>query len=79
MAKRKRFSDGGQTGGTLAVGAYTPQAPTSATSVDRSQTTREVLDNMQDANNPTIMAKNGGYIKSADGIAVRGKTRGRYV
>ena len=78
--RKKRFSDGGQTGGTLAVGAYMPQAPTSASPiVDRSQTTREVLDGMQQANTPTLMAKKGGYIKAADGIALRGKTRGKYV
>ena len=75
MAKAKRFADGG----TLAVGAYMPQAPTSAGVADRSQTTNEVLNNMDAANSPVVRAKNGGYVKSADGIAVRGKTRGRYV
>jgi hypothetical protein len=76
MTRKKRFADGG----TIAVGTYSPQAPTSASpTVDRSQTTNEVLDNMQQANTPTIAAKKGGYIKSADGVAQRGKTRGKYV
>lgn len=73
--RKKRFA----TGGDIAVGAYTPQAPTSSGVVDRSQTTREVLDNMQQSNTSTLMAKKGGYVKSADGCACRGKTKGRYV
>ena len=75
MTRKTRYSDGG----TLMVGAYQPQPPTSAGTVDRSQTTREVLDTMQNANNPTIMAKKGGFVKAADGCACRGKTRGKYV
>jgi hypothetical protein len=78
--RKKRFALGGPTGGTIAVGAYTPQAPTSSSpTVDRSQTTREVLDTMQQANTPTLTAKKGGYVESADGCACRGKTRGKYV
>ena len=38
--RKKRFA----TGGDIAVGAYAPSAPTSSGMVDRSQTTREVLD-----------------------------------
>lgn len=75
MTRKKRFADGG----SLVVGADQPQPPTSSGTVDRSQTTREVLSNMENANNPTIMAKKGGYIKAADGCACRGKTRGKYV
>lgn len=75
MKRAKRFA----LGGDIAVGAYMPQAPVSSGGVDRSQTTREVLDSMQQANTPTIMVKKGGYVKSADGCACRGKTRGRYV
>lgn len=70
---------GPATGGTIPVGGGAPSAPTSAGPVDRSQTTREVLDNMDEANNPIMRAKKGGFVKSADGIAKRGKTRGRYV
>jgi len=73
--RKKRFA----TGGDIAVGAYMPQAPTSSGMVDRSQTTREVLDNMQTANTPVMRAKKGGYVKAADGCACRGKTRGKYV
>ena len=74
--RKKRFA----TGGDIAVGAYMPQAPTSASpTVDRSQTTREVLDGMQRANTPTLMARKGGFVKAADGCACRGKTRGKYV
>jgi hypothetical protein len=72
---KKRYSDGG----SIAVGAYTPQAPSLSGPFDRSQNTREVLDGLQSANNPVISAKKGGYIKSADGIAKRGKTRGKYL
>ena len=74
--RAKRYADGG---GTIAVGAYAPSAPTSSGVVDRSQTTREVLDNMQQSNNPVLMAKKGGYVKAADGCACRGKTKGRYL
>ena len=77
MKRAKRFAGGG---GTIAVGAYMPQAPTSSSpTVDRSQTTQEVLNSMQQANTPTLTAKKGGYIKAADGCATRGKTKGRYV
>ena len=67
----------------LAVGAYTPQPPTSATT-DQTQdttqdTTQDVMNDMQRANTPTIYARKGGYVKSADGKAKRGKTRGRIV
>ena len=75
MGRKTRYADGG----SLVVGAYQPQPPTSAGAVDRSQTTSEVLNNMQSANNPTIMAKKGGYIKAADGCVTRGKTRGKLV
>jgi len=34
---------------------------------------------MQQSNNPVLMAKKGGYVKSADGCAKRGKTKGRYL
>ncbi len=73
--RKKRFA----TGGDIAVGAYAPQAPISSGMVDRSQTTREVLDNMQTANTPVMRVKKGGYVKAADGCACRGKTRGKYV
>lgn len=77
MKRAKRFSNGG---GTIAVGAYMPQAPTSASpTVDRSQTTQEVLDSMQKSNTPTLSAKKGGYVKAADGCAVKGKTKGKYL
>ena len=66
-------------GGTIPVGAYMPQAPSSAGPYDRTQNTSEVLDGMQSANSPVLRAKKGGYVKSADGIAKKGKTRGRYV
>ena len=76
MKRAKRFADGG----TLAVGAGTPQAPVySSGMADRSQTTQEVLGTMDEANNPVIKAKKGGFVKAADGKALRGKTRGRYV
>ena len=73
--RKKRFA----TGGDIAVGAYAPSAPTSSGVVDRSQTTREVLDGMQTSNTPVLRAKKGGYVKSADGKALRGKTRRKYV
>ena len=66
-------------GGSIPVGSGTPQAPVYSGMVDRSQTTREVVAGMDEANNPVIRAKKGGYVKSADGIAKRGKTRGRYL
>ena len=75
MPKVKRFA----MGGTLAVGSGSPQPPVYSGMVDRSQTTREVLDGMNEANNPVMTAKKGGYVKSADGVAVKGKTRGRYL
>jgi hypothetical protein len=70
---KKRFSDGG----TISVGAYKPQPSQLSGGVDRSQTTNEVLDSMQQANTPMLMAKKGGYIKAADGIAKRGRTKGK--
>jgi hypothetical protein len=77
VKRAKRFAGGG---GTIAVGAYMPQSPTySSPTVDRSQTTQEVLDFMQKSNSPTLMAKKGGYIKAADGCAIRGKTKGKYI
>jgi len=66
-------------GGMISVGAYMPQAPSSAGPFDRTQNTSEVLDGMQQANSPVNKMKKGGYVKSADGIAKRGKTRGKYV
>jgi hypothetical protein len=72
---KKRYSDGG----SIAVGAYTPQAPSLSGPFDRSQNTREVLDGLQSSNTPVINAKKGGYVKAADGIAKRGKTRGKYL
>lgn len=72
---KKRYSDGG----SIAVGAYTPQAPSLSGPFDRTQNTREVVDNMQASNSPVIRAKKGGYVKSADGIAKKGKTRGKYL
>ena len=69
----------GPANGSLAVGSGSPATPVYAGMVDRSQTTREVLDSMDEANNPVLKAKKGGYVKSADGKALRGKTRGRYV
>ena len=66
-------------GGTIPVGAYMPQAPSSAGPFDRTQNTTEVLNNMQQANSPVAKMKKGGYVKSADGIAQRGKTRGKYL
>ena len=77
MKRAKRYATGG---GTIAVGAYMPQTPSYASpTVDRSQTTQEVLDTMQKSNTPTITAKKGGYVKAADGCAVRGKTKGKYL
>ena len=77
MKRAKRFAGGG---GTIAVGAYMPQSPAySSPTVDRSQTTQEVLDFMQKSNSPTLMARKGGYIKAADGCAIRGKTKGKYI
>ena len=76
MPKAKRFA----TGGSLAVGVGAPQAPVYSNGMpDRSQTTQEVLSSMDAANNPVLTAKKGGFVKSADGKAVRGKTRGRYL
>ena len=59
------------------VGSVQPQPPSSAMPVDRSKTTQEVLDDLQSSNSPTIAVRKGGYIRSADGIAKRGKTRGK--
>jgi hypothetical protein len=56
-----------------------PQAPSSAGPFDRAHNTREVLDGMEQANNPVVKMKKGGYVKSADGIAKKGKTRGKYL
>lgn len=69
----KKFAEGG----TIEVGADKPKPPHLSDGVDRSQTTSEVLDSMQQANTPMLMARKGGYIKSADGCAKRGKTKGK--
>ena len=66
-------------GGAIPVGAYMPQAPSSAGPFDRTANTREVLDGMQQANSPVLKMKMGGYVKAADGIAQKGKTRGKYL
>ena len=66
-------------GGAIPVGAYMPQAPSSAGPFDRAVNTREVLSNMAQSNVPVDKMKKGGYVKSADGIAKKGKTRGKYV
>ena len=73
MKKAKRFD----VGGSIAVGAYMPQSPSSAGPFDRTQNTREVLDGLQGASNPVLKMRKGGYVKSADGIAQRGKTKGK--
>lgn len=66
-------------GGAISVGAYMPQAPSSSGPFDRTQNTQEVLNGMQQANNPVLKMRKGGYVKSADGIAKKGKTKGKYV
>lgn len=76
MKKVKRLNVGGV---AIPVGAYMPQAPSSSGPFDRTANTREVLDNMQQTNSPVLRAKKGGYVKSADGIAKRGKTKGKLV
>ena len=73
MAKAKRFA----MGGTIPVGVGAPQAPVYAGGVDHPQTTQEALTSMDAANNPVLKAKKGGYVTAADGIALRGKTRGK--
>jgi len=75
VKKVKRFD----AGGSIAVGAYMPQSPSFAGPFDRTQNTREVLDELQNSNNSVLKMRKGGYIKSADGIAKRGKTRGKLV
>ena len=72
---KKRYADGG----TIAVGANIPQAPSLSGPFDRAQNTREVVSDIQASNTPVINAKKGGYVKAADGIAKRGKTRGKYL
>ena len=74
MKKTKRYADGGS---AISVGAYMPQSPSSAGPFDRTQNTREVLDGLQETSNPVLKMRKGGYVKSADGIAKRGKTRGK--
>jgi hypothetical protein len=76
VKKTKRLNVGGM---AIPVGAYMPQSPSSAGPFDRTANTREVLDGMQQANNPVLRVKKGGYVKSADGIAKRGKTKGKLV
>jgi hypothetical protein len=56
-----------------------PQAPSSSGPFDRTLGTREVLDSLENVSNPVLRAKKGGYVKAADGIAKRGKTKGRLV
>lgn len=73
--RAKRYAEGGH---TLTVGGYMPPAPTSSGTVDRSQTTQEVLNDLQTSSTPAMRMRKGGYVKAADGIAKRGKTRGVY-
>jgi hypothetical protein len=65
--------------GPIAVGAYQPNQPKTSDKVDRSQTTAEVLDSMKMASSPVFMARQGGYVKAADGCVRKGKTRGKMV
>lgn len=66
-------------GGSVSVGAYMPQTPSSAGPYDRTYHAREVLDGVEQANTPVLKVRKGGYVKSADGIAKKGKTRGKYL
>jgi hypothetical protein len=70
--RAKRFAAGG---GPITVGGDSSAQAPSAQMLNAPPITQEVLSDPRSS--PVMRAREGGYIKSADGKAMRGKTKGR--